>query len=120
MKTFRNTLHIEVRAKQRGRRKGDLDWIHLNGTQINKNRFMVTDRDFDSAIADLSGQVARLARSGDAADRKTLRVLRSEIKRIDALRGWIIVAVGAARITVYPSRHHSLRQNVPHDPHHRH
>ena len=116
MKTYINTRHIDARAQQRGRRKGDLDLLHLCGTQITKDKYMMTDQDVDSEIADLSGQIAGLARSGDAADRKTLRVLRSEIKRIDALRGWIIVAVGPARITVYPSRYHSLRQTVLHDP----
>ena len=65
MTNLRITRHGEVRMSQRGIRKTDLEVILAHGTDIGRNRIMLTRRGAAKAIGALKKQVSMIERLTD-------------------------------------------------------
>ena len=56
------TRHAEARMSQRGIRETDLDFVLAHGTEIDRDRIMLTKRDAVKAIRDLKKRIADIER----------------------------------------------------------
>jgi hypothetical protein len=110
MVPLEQTIHSLARLRQRGLRESDAQLIVELGYEFRSGVFMLTDKDADALIAELSMFAA-------PEDRTWRGMSAGELKRrIDGLRGVTVVAKGLTLITAFHKKGPDLRTDPRRDP----
>ena len=105
-----HTAHAQARLRQRGLREADAQLIVDFGSEIRSGVFMLTEKAADTLLSELNtlGSLPYLA-----PETMTLAELK---RRIDALRGCVVVATGLIFITAFHKVTTTLRTDPRRDP----
>ena len=110
MNQLEPTSHSLARLRQRGFRETDAQLIVELGTEVRPGLFMLTNQDADALIAELST-------FADTRDFAWRGMSAGELKRrVDGLRGAVVVADGLTFITVFHKVTPHLRTDPRRDP----
>ena len=95
------TRHAETRSNQRGFRKSDLYVILFFGTEIGRNRIMLTKRDAAREIKNLKKPARKTGRGQTENVANGIDTLRPKIADFERCLGKVIVFVDGKCVTMY-------------------
>ena len=95
------TRHAETRLNQRGFRKSDLNVILSYGTEIGRNRIMLTKRDVAREIKNLKKPTRKTGRGQTENVANGIETLRPKISDLERCSGKVIVVVDGRFVTGY-------------------
>ena len=110
------SLHAQTRAQQRGIPRRVIDMIGCLGSEMEPERFGMTDREIRREIEAREAEIALLRRSS-SRHRDDERLLREEISALEMARRRMIVVVEGAVVTTFRrswSRRRAERFKSPH------